>query len=475
MNTIKYYLRGGVFLLSFLSGPWVLDNVSAEDSKLEAIELELEELRRQAAKQQEKIQSLEKAVSDSRTVPQVTESASPAPARESSDIWSKSVGNTQLRLIDVSLDALIGAGWSTEDDETLDQLQGGGHDPNRRGFTVQNIELSLTGAIDPYLTGETHLIYFIDKDGESQFELEEAFLTTQTLPAGLQLEVGQSFTEYGIINPTHPHTWAWQDQPLINTRLFGPDGMRGAGFRLGWLTSLPWYSEVHLSAQNATGETMTSFRGENGVGGRPTVERTTDSLNDLVYLARLENSWDLSDTVTTKIGFSGIYGPNNSGTDSDTWIYGSDLKLTWRPLNSHKGWPFVSWQSEYSQRTFDAAPFSGAVETEEGTEEVSYSGDSLKDSGFYTQLLWGFYPGWAAGTRLEYVTGSGDSIGGRENDPLRSDRYRLSPLLSWHPSEFSRIRLQYNYDDADILSDGTAHSVWLGFEWLYGAHPAHKY
>jgi hypothetical protein len=48
-------------------------------------------------------------------------------------------------------------------------------------------------------------------------------------------------------------------------------------------------------------------------------------------------------------------------------------------------------------------------------------------------------------------------------------------MLAWHPTEFSRLRLQYNYDHAQHLDDDTAHSVWLGFEILYGAHPAHKY
>ena len=59
-------------------------------------------------------------------------------------------------------------------------------------------------------------------------------------------------------------------------------------------------------------------------------------------------------------------------------------------------------------------------------------------------------------------------------DPFRDDRYRVSPLLVWRPTEFSRIRLQYNFDSAAHLADD-AHGVWLGFEWLYGAHPAHDF
>src|SRR3990167_8505195 len=73
----------------------------------------------------------------------------------------KSNGGGKLRLIDISMDALFVGGWSTVNDNTLQNIQGGGHDPRKRGFTVQNIELSLTGAVDPYLNGEAHIVYFL--------------------------------------------------------------------------------------------------------------------------------------------------------------------------------------------------------------------------------------------------------------------------------------------------------------------------
>jgi hypothetical protein len=48
--------------------------------------------------------------------------------------------------------------------------------------------------------------------------------------------------------------------------------------------------------------------------------------------------------------------------------------------------------------------------------------------------------------------------------------------LVWHPSEFSRIRLQYNFDYTNhFAGNRDAHSLWVGLEFLYGAHPAHAY
>jgi hypothetical protein len=57
------------------------------------------------------------------------------------DILSYQAGGTTLRLVDVSLDGLIASGASTVRDDPLQVLQGGGHDPRKRGFTVQNVEL----------------------------------------------------------------------------------------------------------------------------------------------------------------------------------------------------------------------------------------------------------------------------------------------------------------------------------------------
>ncbi len=141
--------------------------------------------------------------------------------------------------INISLSGLFAGGYTTAGPLAVQSLQGGAHDPNRRGFTVQNVELSLTGAVDPYLSAEAHLIFQIDVEGESTFELEEAFATTQALPWGLQAKAGTFFTEFGRLNQQHPHRWDFVDQPVINSRLLGGDGLRNPGGRISWLTPLP--------------------------------------------------------------------------------------------------------------------------------------------------------------------------------------------------------------------------------------------
>jgi hypothetical protein len=358
----------------------------------------------------------------------------------------------------MSLDGLFTAGASTVPD--LETLQTGAHDPNQRGFTVQNIELTLSGNVDPYFTAIGHLIFGIDREGESFLEVEEAYLTSTALPANLQLRAGQFFTQFGRLNPKHPHAWAFVDQPLINGRMFGGDGMRGPGIQLSYLVPLPIYAEAMVALQNSQGETMFSFRNAPGedVFGRAVVEREVEGIADLVITPRLAASFNPSDTQTVLLGVSGAFGPNGSGESARTQIFGIDLYYKWKPLQTVKGWPFVAWQTEIMKREYDNAA--------DGT----FPEEQLRDWGGYTQMTWGFAPRWVAGLRGEYVAGRDGDL----TDPLRERRVRVSPNLTFYPSEFSKWRVQYNRDDVQTRDD-IVHSVFLQWEFLIGAHGAHTF
>ncbi|HLQ37947.1 MAG TPA: hypothetical protein VK348_09105 [Planctomycetota bacterium] len=390
----------------------------------------------------------------------------------------------QLRLIDLSLDIVTAVGSSSAREAVLQDVQGGGHDPKKRGFTLEQAELSLGGAVDPYFNAEAHVVMHIDAlSGETVTELEEAFLTSQALPADLQLKAGMFFSEFGRINPVHPHAWDWQDQPIINTRVFGGDGMRGPGARLSWLVPTANYTELMVTVQNANGEQMQSFLASEAVyadrpvGGRAFDQRDVRSFGDMMWLARASSSFDLSDSSSTALGTSIAFGPNATGDGANTVIYGADFVYKWRPPSTERGWPFFRLQGEVIARNFEAA---AQVDSSVPLAPVNLPGTTLHDYGGYLQALYGFSLGWDAGLRGDWVNGSGQSYDrgtqtfSRGGDMFRAERFRLSPMIEYHPSEFSRFRLQYNYDNTDALGD-PVHSVWLGFEVLIGKHPPHKY
>lgn len=369
--------------------------------------------------------------------------------------------------LNLSLDGMFAAAFSNE--SQLDRLEVGDHDPQQRGFNARNIELALDGAVDPYFEAFANIVFKLDNNNETEVEVEEAFMQTTTLPWGLQLKGGQFFAPFGRINSQHPHVWDFADAPLVHGRLLGPDGLRGVGAQVSWVMPFTWYSQFSLAVQNGQGGTGYSFRNrgeDNTFFGRETIDRQLRGVQDLVFIPRWEGSFDLSPTQTLLVGLSGAFGPNDTGAHSRTEIYGADIFYKWKPANAHGGFPFLKWQTEGMLRRFDAG---------RGLDDSFPASETFNDWAVYSQVVWGFRQGWTAGVRGDYLHMDGSEY---TDDPDRTSRWRASANLTWYPTEFSKLRLQYNHDFLDAaaaLGRTDADSVFLQFEFSLGAHSAHKF
>lgn len=322
-----------------------------------------------------------------------------------------------------------------------DPMQLGAHDPNSSGFNLQQLEMSIGANVDPYFRFDANLVY-------SQFgvETEEAYATTLNMPRNLQMRAGQFLTRFGRINATHPHSWHFVDQVLVNGKFFGGEGSRGLGAEISWLTPLDWYAEFIVSATQADGECCArSYYGAEDKG--------VDDLLDQVWTGALKQFFELTPSWALMWGMSGQMGPNPTGPDNRTDIVGSDLKLRYKPIASSKRESFTI-QIEYLHRRRQV-PF-----------------DRLQDQGAYFQAVWGIDAHWETGIRHEWV-------GGVQEDPLDSEwsekRSRNTAQVTWYPSHFSRLRLQYSVDDPQWRDEGAITAWMLALEVLAGSHGAHKY
>ncbi len=319
-------------------------------------------------------------------------------------------------------------------------LQVGAHDPNETGFTFQQLEMHVESSVDPFFRFEANIVL-------SQFgvEVEEAYATTLDLPCQLQLRAGQLLTRFGRLNDTHPHSWHFADQPLVNGKFFGGEGSRGVGMELSWLTPLPWYAEVIGSATDAAGAaTARSFFGADDLG--------VESLEDLLYTVAMKHFFPLSDDWSLAWGVSAQLGPNPTGHGNRSEIYGSDVYLRYRPIG-HAGRTSVSLTVEGMYRTRQTP------------------GDVLGDWGMYSSIVWQVDSQWEVGARHDYVSGAeGDYL----DVDQRGDRHRFATAVTFYPSHFSRLRLQGAAD----LPSWRDEPVWAGIvalEVLIGAHGAHGY
>jgi len=318
-------------------------------------------------------------------------------------------------------------------------LMVGGHDPKKNGFNLQQLELYAFAMVDPYFRFDTNLVF-------SQYgvEIEEAYATTLALPYKLQARMGQFLTRFGRINATHPHSWAFVDQMLVLGKFFGGEGNRGLGAEVSWLTPLPWYLELVASATDAAGEsTARSFFGAEDLG--------VHGLKDVQYTLAAKQFFPLSEDLSLMLGLSAALGPNATGRDNRTDIYGADLYLKYRPI-TRGSYTVVSLDVEWMTRRRQVPE------------------DVLMDHGMYAYLFWRCAKRWAVAARYEWVSG-------RAHDPLDPDwvasRHRLSGNVTFWPTEFSRFRLQYSYDRPGWRS--AWHAVFLAAEFVVGAHGAHVF
>jgi hypothetical protein len=376
-------------------------------------------------------------------------------------------GGGNKNFMNISFDGMFALAASSARD--LYNVEVGDHDPQQRGFNARNAEIAIDGAVDPYFEGFANIVLKLDNDNQTEIELEEAFLQTTSLPAGLQIKAGQFFDAFGRINPTHPHTWEFADSPLVNGRLLGPDGLRGVGAQISWTIPLSWYSQALLAVQNGRGSTGYSFRnpGDNGIFyGRLTNDREARGLRDLIFVPRWENSFNLSETQTVLLGASGAFGSNETGPHSRTQIYGGDFLYKWKSARAEGGFPFLKWQTEVMYRRFEAG---------RGVDDSFPVSEIFHDWGMYSQVLWGFKKGWVAGIRGDYLHMEDSAF---TDDFARQSRSRISANLTWYPTEFSKLRLQYNHDfleENEFFASRDVDSVFFQFEFILGAHGAHKF
>jgi hypothetical protein len=338
--------------------------------------------------------------------------------------------------ISVTLD--IATSYFSHDDISIQQT--GAHDPNRTGFTFQQLEFHIASFADQLIRVESNLVF-------SAFgvEVEEAYARSLNLPARLQLRLGQFYTPFGIVNAQHPHAWSFTDQVLVNGKFFGGEGSRGLGAELSWLVPVSWFMKWTLALQHADDQCCArSFIA--------TQKNKIQRMQDFLYITHVKQFFNVTRTWGIYWGLSTQLGKQPLGVDNRTEIYGTDLHVRWKPVSGKRG------------RTL-------TLQTEILHRRRQLPRKLLTDSGGYSQLLWNYSLFWQFGVRHEYIQGTLE-------DPLdptwQDDRQRSTVQITWFPSHFTRWRLQSNltHQNQDHLN---AWSLMLAFEATIGSHGSHAY
>lgn len=298
----------------------------------------------------------------------------------------------------------------------------------------------MASSVDPYLHFESNIVF-----GQFGVEVEEAYAESLALPHGLQVKAGQFLTAFGRINNSHPHSWNFVDQALMIGKFFGSEANRGLGVQAGWLTPLPWFTEIKLSATDAVGQCCA----RSWLGGSDLPVRRP---NDVLYTLTAKSFVPIDDDWSLQLGVSGQEGPNASGNGNRSEVLAGDLYLRFRPA------------ADPERRSL-------SLQVEYGVRARQLPGRSLVDHAGYAHLVGVFALRWEAGWRTDWTTGLAD-------DPLdpqwTGQRTRHAAQLTFYPSHFSRLRLQASADLPSWRSE-PIYGVVLALETLIGDHGAHNF
>ena len=358
---------------------------------------------------------------------------------------------------EISVIGLFSAAWYSQNEPIVLAEA----DPENTGVNVQEIEIGFQGVIDSYFRFDTFLSFGIEG-----VELEEAYGTTIfSLPLNSQMRAGRMRAKFGRINQMHRHNQNFVTLPLPAAQFLG-EHLNPTSIEANFLVPVPWFLELSASGGSPDVETPTFARDADG-----------NDIGRLLYVFHLANFFEVSEALGISLGGSFATGSNGTAQGERSNLYGVDLFAKYRPLRNNP-YQEVMLQSEFMYLDAD-------------TPE-----ENLENWGWYAQLVYRFAKRLNTGFRFGIIDTDtpvteeaeeleGDPSGlftlvrteeGEEEEGmlgLLGRTYRLSPMMTFNPSEFSRIRLQYDYLNQDFAEN--QHAIFLQFQYSLGAHGAHPF
>jgi hypothetical protein len=346
--------------------------------------------------------------------------------------------------------------------------------PPLEGFNLNYAEISFYSIVDPYFE-----LFAICHLSPEHFHLEEAYWLTKKLPAGFQLKAGKFLSSFGRINELHTHYWDFADRPLVHQAMFGDEGLNEIGARITWVAPTETY--LLVGGEVLMGDNEVSF----GRTGFLLAEKGIE-VNSVkgpgLFVGYVESSVDIGD-ASVLVRLSGAHGKTRSDEDFSSGspgsraftgtssVFGGALTVK-HTLDAIR---YISFQSEYLWRHGDGTLYSLDL-----AQQVHQSALEKRQSGFYAQAVAKFGLQMRAGLRVDLLQGNEVLENGMQSN-LPTCLPRYSAMLEFNPTEFSRIRLQYNYDLSRYnevnqqLNRMTVHELSLQVNLAIGAHGAHSF
>ena len=376
---------------------------------------------------------------------------------------------------------IIDARYTEIDDDELEiagfQLGGEAELPEQ-GFTTGHNEFAISANVDDKFFGlaNTAIIF---EDGETEIELEEAFVETLTLPAGFTIKAGRFYSNIGYLNTIHDHYHDFADRPLVYDAILGGH-LADTGIQTRWVAPTPIY--LMLGAELLAGSGFPGGESSENNQGLSAFAKTGGDIGD-------SSSWQFglsyyqSDFDVREAGAHAHGGEeeeaDNELLDGEVEVTGIDFVYKWAPQGNSRDRHF-KLQAEYFFKKEE-----GLAELIEGENSAEALLDG-EQQGFYVQAVYQFVPMWRVGLRYDYLNADND-LSDFESNGIDAEEFleesslvtidnpqRYSIMFDYSPSHFSRIRMQYSRFD-NGFDEETNDIFMLQYLMSLGSHGTHAF
>ncbi len=471
MNVLRVAVVTAFLAVSLFSH---ISAFAASDQEIEALREEIQamksEYEKRILKMEEKLAEMKAEASQ----PKTTYSKS-----KDKDFPSRAIYN---RAFNPSIGVILGgrfASFSSDEDEIPGFALGHEGERGKEGLSLGETELNFSTSVDDKFYASTTSALADQGDGV-EVELEEAYVETLPglgLPTGATIKMGRAFWTLGYLNEHHSHADDFADRPLPY-RAFLDKVFNDTGAQISYVFPTDLYIEAgggifrgdDFPFAGAVGNDINSFSAFLRVGG-DIGQNSSWRIGGYVLDGEASGRGDGHGHEENDDGHGNeeVDGEENeenleefftSGTfTGDTRLYAVDFRYVWAPTGNARQKELLL-QGEYFRR--DEKGVYSIMEGDETHEERLDGGSH----GWYAQGVFKFSPRWRIGARYSLLYSPEDS--GIEHDP-----YAVAVMSDWSNSEFSRLRLQYNYEKlGEDLSDN---QILLQYIMGIGAHGAHKY
>ncbi|MGE4241228.1 MAG: hypothetical protein AB7E83_12285 [Ramlibacter sp.] len=335
-----------------------------------------------------------------------------------------------------------------------------------RGLGLGHSDVSARGPLgrhfDAQVTAVTHTA-----ERKFEFELEEAWLQTRTLPSGLQVRAGRFASQLGYLNEQHPHSDDFVERPLLYRAFFGGHWIDD-GLRINWTAPTDVYMRFGLEA----------FRGRGLVPDAAATKRP----GVLVLTGRIGG--DIGRSQSWQAGLSLVHNRRGGALEDDAEAGHAedhdDHASESEPAHAHShGAAFGGRRMRVADLAWKWSPDGNNRQQQvrvayehawvDRVNRFATRGDSHRAS--YLSVVWRFAPAWEAGVRADLL-----KVRRPHEDHFDDGRLRESALmLAYKPSHTQTLRVQLTKQNDRVGFPGATRAVQIQYILTGGAHAAHSF